>query len=106
MATEIERKFIARPQDWSQLASGEHLRQGYLSRAENATVRVRIQSQHATLTIKGKNAGIARSEFEYDIRRIWMDGTPEDRAVFTLAHPDVVEQDSRLTAYEEQVCSA
>jgi hypothetical protein len=45
-------------------------------------------------------------EFDYDIRRIWLDGTPEDRAVFTLSHPDVVEQGSRLTAYEEQVCTS
>ena len=45
-------------------------------------------------------------EFDYDIRRIWLDGTPEDRAVFTLSHPDVAEQDSRLTAYEQQVCAA
>ena len=44
-------------------------------------------------------------EFDYDIRRIWLDGTPEDRAVFTLSHPNVVEQGSRLTAYEEQVCT-
>jgi hypothetical protein len=46
------------------------------------------------------------SEFDYDIRRIWLDGTPEDRAVFTLSHPGVVEQGSRLTAYERQVCTA
>jgi hypothetical protein len=45
-------------------------------------------------------------EFDNDIRRIWLEGTPEDRAVFTLAHPDVVEQNSRLTAYEEQFCTA
>ena len=45
------------------------------------------------------------AEFGYDIRRIWLDGTPEDRAVFTLSHPDVVEHDSRITAYEEQLCT-
>ena len=44
-------------------------------------------------------------EFDYDIRRIWLDGTPEDRAVFTLSHPDVVEHESRVTAYEEEVCT-
>ena len=44
-------------------------------------------------------------EFDYDIRRILVDGTPEDRAVFTFSHPDVVEHDSRLTAYEEEVCT-
>ena len=45
------------------------------------------------------------AELAYDIRRIWLDGTPEDRAVFTLSHPDIVEHDTRLMAYEEQVCS-
>jgi hypothetical protein len=45
------------------------------------------------------------AEFDYDIRRIWLDGTPEDRAVFHLVHPDVADHESRLTAYEEQVCS-
>lgn len=45
------------------------------------------------------------AEFDYDIRRIWLDATPEDRAVFNLSHPDVVEHSSRTTAYEEQVCT-
>jgi len=66
MPTEIERKFIAHPQNWSSLATGESLQQGYLSRGE-ATVRVRIQNACATLTIKGKSTGIARAEFEYEI---------------------------------------
>jgi hypothetical protein len=44
------------------------------------------------------------AEFGYDIRRIWVEATPEDRAAFTLSHPDVVEHASRTTAYEEQVC--
>ena len=43
-------------------------------------------------------------EFDYDVRGIWVDGTPEDRAVLTFSHPDLAEHDSRLTAYEEQVC--
>lgn len=67
MATEIERKFIARPIDFSALGRGRLLRQGYLSRHRNATVRVRIDDDRATLTIKGNTTGIARSEFEYEI---------------------------------------
>jgi len=43
--------------------------------------------------------------FDYDIGGIWLDGTPEDRAVFSLSNPDVVEHSSRTTAYEEQVCN-
>jgi hypothetical protein len=46
------------------------------------------------------------AEFDYDIRRILLDAAPEDRAVFTRFHPDVVEHNSRTTAYEAQVCSA
>jgi hypothetical protein len=45
------------------------------------------------------------AEFDYDIRRIWLDSTPEDRAVFALFHPDVVQHAARTTAYEEQVCT-
>ena len=45
------------------------------------------------------------AEFDYDVRGIWVDGTPEDRAVFHLFHPEVADHDSRLTAFEEQVCT-
>ena len=45
------------------------------------------------------------ADFAYDIRRVYVDGTPEDRAVFTFSQPDVVEHASRNTAYEEQVCT-
>jgi hypothetical protein len=44
------------------------------------------------------------AKFGYDVRRIWLEGTPEDRAVFTLSHPGVVEHAARATAYEEQIC--
>lgn len=44
-------------------------------------------------------------EYDYDIRGVWVDGTAEDRAVIHEYHPDVVEHNSRVTAYEEQVCS-
>ena len=42
--------------------------------------------------------------YGYDIRGIYLEGTPEDLAVFNRAHPDVVEHTARDTAYEEQVC--
>jgi hypothetical protein len=48
----------------------------------------------------------AIADLDYDIRNVWVDGTPEDRAVFYFSHPDVVEAESRVTAYEEQVCEA
>ena len=45
------------------------------------------------------------AEYDYDIRGIYMDATPEELAVFNRTHPDVLEHASRNTAYEDQVCS-
>ena len=43
-------------------------------------------------------------EFDYDLRRLLLEGTAEDLAVFTYFDPAIIEQDSRRTAYHEQVC--
>jgi hypothetical protein len=42
--------------------------------------------------------------YDYDLRRVYLDATPEDLAVFNRTHPDVLEHTSRTTAYENQVC--
>jgi hypothetical protein len=44
------------------------------------------------------------AKYDYDIRNIYLDATPEDLAVFNRTHPDVLEHTSRTTAYENQVC--
>lgn len=46
------------------------------------------------------------AEYDYDIRNLYLEATPEDLAVFNRTHPDVLEHTSRDTAYEEQVCEA
>jgi adenylate cyclase len=68
MATEIERKFLVRGNDWQQ---GRPLRisQGYLNRDKARTVRIRIAENRAYLTIKGPNQGASRAEYEYEIPR-------------------------------------
>jgi len=66
MATEIERKFLVHGTDWRQGAP-VRLRQGYLSRDKERTVRVRIAGKRAYLTIKGVGRGVSRPEFEYEI---------------------------------------
>jgi len=67
MAVEIERKFLVR--DTAMLAGqrGEYLSQGYLSHTPEATVRVRIAGERAFLTVKGRNQGARRAEFEYPV---------------------------------------
>jgi adenylate cyclase len=66
MALEIERKFLVCGDAW-RVATGTYYCQGYLNRDKHRTVRVRIAGDKAFLTVKGPNAGIVRSEFEYGI---------------------------------------
>jgi adenylate cyclase len=68
MALEIERKFLLANERWKTLVDASYtLTQGYLSTNPTSTTRVRIKAGIATLTIKSKNTGIRRSEFEYQI---------------------------------------
>jgi adenylate cyclase len=67
VALEIERKFLVKDQSWREGATGQRVRQGYLSDAKSATVRVRVAGERAWLTIKGPTSGITRLEFEYEI---------------------------------------
>lgn len=67
MATEIERKFLVKNDQWRTLATGVIYRQGYLSRKKEASVRVRVVGNHGYLTIKGLSVGNKRAEFEYSI---------------------------------------
>ncbi|SHK39618.1 adenylate cyclase [Selenomonas ruminantium] len=66
MAIEIERKFLVK-EKWQPQAEGVKIAQGYLSTVPERTVRVRIKGEKGYLTIKGKNEGITRAEFEYEI---------------------------------------
>ena len=69
MAIEIERKFLVDKTKWQPKTKGDTIRQGYLSREPERTVRVRIRNDKGYITIKGKNdtAGLSRIEFEYEI---------------------------------------
>lgn len=67
MAKEIERKFLVNKSLFRPSGEGEYIAQGYLSVVPERTVRVRIKKNRGYLTIKGKNSGISRSEFEYEI---------------------------------------
>jgi adenylate cyclase len=67
VGVEIERKFLLKGDAWRTLAQPVLLRQGYLSVDPARTVRVRIEGAAGTLTIKGKNAGATRGEWEYPV---------------------------------------
>lgn len=67
MGVEIERKFLLVGDAWRTLGEPVLLRQGYLSSDPDRTVRVRIEGDGGTLTIKGRSQGATRAEWEYPI---------------------------------------
>jgi CYTH domain-containing protein len=69
MAQEIERKFLIDKEKWAatKKPAGQLYRQGYLLTDVNKTVRVRLTDTEGWLTIKGKNDGATRAEYEYSI---------------------------------------
>ena len=67
MGEEIERKFLVSGELWRETAEGTRYRQGFLSTEPKRTVRVRVAGPRGTITVKGKNIGARRAEFEYEI---------------------------------------
>ena len=96
MALEI--KFLVISDNWQRLGTPEVVRQGYLSRDIERTVRVRIKGDKAFLTIKGRNEGAVRTEFEYAI--------PTDEAAVlldTLALKPLIEKTRTKVAYAGKI---
>lgn len=68
MAKEIEHKYLVKNELYKRVSFQEkHITQGYISREPERVVRIRIIDDKGTLTIKGKNDGDSRLEFEYSI---------------------------------------
>lgn len=68
MSKEIERKFLVRSSEYRDLAiRKKEMMQGYLSLDPDATVRVRIVDEEAFITVKSRNKGAVRNEWEYSI---------------------------------------
>jgi len=68
MATEIERKFLVRSEDWRQRSdTGQRMRQGYMNGGGQASMRVRVQDDQAFLNIKSATLGVWRREYDYPI---------------------------------------
>jgi adenylate cyclase len=69
MATEFEHKLLVTGDSWRKsVSSSSSLSQAYLCTRPGMTIRVRVvDDRTAYLTIKGKQAGIGRPEYEYEI---------------------------------------
>ncbi|MBQ2050767.1 MAG: CYTH domain-containing protein [Paludibacteraceae bacterium] len=66
MPKEIERKFLVVSDDYKS-SPRKYYKQGYLSVEPDKTVRVRVVGDKGFLTVKGRNNGISRAEYEYEI---------------------------------------
>ncbi len=67
MASEIERKFLLRSDDWRNDSEAHAIKQGYLAREPHRTVRVRLRDEEAWMTVKGPTIGISRTEVEFPL---------------------------------------
>lgn len=69
MPVEIERKFLVLGDAWRREAdAGVFIRQGYLTKDQQPSVRVRISgTDKGKLTLKHPRSGITRLEYEYPI---------------------------------------
>lgn len=72
MANEIERKFLINEKSKNfealmEIMTGTTISQGYLNTDPAKTVRVRQKGEQGFLTVKGKQVGITKPEYEYEI---------------------------------------
>lgn len=73
--------------------SERHIRQGYLTRRPESTVRIRVADGRAWLTVKGKNIGDTRLEFEYEVP--YTDG----EHMLTLCEGDILDKTRYIVEY-------
>ncbi len=68
MSLEIERKFLVVSDAYRMMASEVHtIEQGYISREPDGTVRVRVLDEQGFITVKTRNCGAVRNEWEFEI---------------------------------------
>ncbi len=95
MGLEIEHKYLVKDSTYKQMAcTSSDIKQGFLSRDPERTVRVRIRGEKGFITIKGKGSGAAHPEFEYEI--------PMDDALrmMDLCKPPIIEKTRYIVQYE------
>lgn len=90
MGIEIERKFLVHRKLWKPQGEGVRIAQGYLSTDPERTVRVRVKGSKGYLTVKGRNEGISREEFEYEIP------LEDAEAMLALCEPSIIEKQRYL----------
>lgn len=95
MALEIEHKYLVVNDCYKDVAfKCVTINQGYLNRQPERTVRVRTVDDRGFLTVKGKNKGDVRLEFEYEIP--YADAV----SLLKLCEPGIVEKKRYYVDYK------
>lgn len=95
MPVEIEHKYLVTDNSYRGMATGKvAIRQGYLNRSPDRTVRIRTLGDKGYLTVKGRNHGDYRKEFEYEIPY------EEAEEILSLAEPGIIEKTRYLIPYD------
>lgn len=98
MATEIERKYLVKNDIFKEMATNSsHILQGYLCREPERTVRVRIRDDYGYLTVKGKNTGASRLEFEYEVP------LSDAKEMLSLCIPPVLEKIRHIVPFDGHI---
>lgn len=98
MAFEIEHKYLVVNDSYKQLATGKiEIRQGYLNRNPDRTVRIRTMGDKGFLTVKSRNHGAKRLEFEYEIPG------RDAKEILKLAEPGIVEKTRYIIPFGELI---
>ena len=90
MALEIEKKFLVKGDFRNEVYKTIHIVQGYLSRVPERVVRIRIKDDKGFITIKGKNVGATRFEWEKEIP------VEEAKKLLELCEPGLVDKTRHL----------
>jgi len=68
VAIEIERRFRVSSDAWrASVDQSTRITQGYLAITKDSVIRVRVRDEEGYVTIKSRDGGLAREEFEYAI---------------------------------------
>ncbi len=100
MHQEIERKYLVCGEDYKILATQVyHIRQGYLCRDVECTIRIRQRDNEAFLTIKGKpQAGlIGHFEYEHKVPQSAADG------LFALCEQGIIEKHRYIVPWQDVI---
>lgn len=95
MAHEIEHKYLVINDSFVEMSSeSHHIMQGYLSRVPERVVRIRLRDDRGFITVKGKNHGDTRLEFEYEVP------IEDARQMLTLCEGKIIDKTRYMVPFE------